>query len=587
MRSTRTLSRRALVPRQVPVLAGTVLLVFSASTLSGQQPPQAGAPASDISNIPKTVSDTVDRINTRNGPNDAEVGKKPAETDESCLLPPLTLITSPTVAAGQLRIKPRARREYHQACVALKNNKLADAEQHLHKAVLHDPKYAAAWVTLGQVLVARQHNDEARTACKQGSTGDPTYAPAYLCLADIAARAHAWDEVLKLSARTLELDPSHNAVAYEYDAAASLHLHDLAAAEKSALRAVEIDKDHREPRVHFVLAQIYEAKGDPANEALQLREYLKYAGNPDDVAAIQQLISRLEEKLGQPKTVAAPPASSPARIAESSQRSWAPADIDEAIPRVGTDTVCPLPQILKETSKHTQDFIENLQRISASERIEQIDISKNGKSRGGTTQVVNYVAQIEKNSLGYPAVTEYRYASTGMRQPSLVDTGTVAFALVFHPSHLENFDFLCEGLTDLQASPVWQVHFQERPDESKSFHAMRVGGSVYLPRLKGRAWIATDTYQVLRIETDLVSPIPQIDLQVEHLVIAYAPVDFQKRHVRLWLPESASLYIGYRGHRYERKHNFSDFQLFWVDTGQTTKDPNPNKDAQVQFLKIG
>jgi tetratricopeptide (TPR) repeat protein len=587
MRFTTALRRRLRVPCQVSALAGIVWLTFFVSTLSAQQPPQAGAPASDISNIPKNVSDTVDRINVRNGPNDAEVGKKPAETDESCLLPPLSLITRPAIAEGQLRIKPKARRDYHQACVALKNKNVADAEQHLRKAIQHDPKYAAAWVTLGQVLVARQRNEEARRACQQGSTADTTYAPAYLCLADIAARAHAWAEVLKLSARVLELDPVHNAVAYEYHAAASLDLHDLTTAEKSALRAVEIDKDHREPRVHFVLAQIYEAKGDPANEALQLREYLKYAGNPDDVAAIQQFLSRLEEQLGQPKTVAAAPASSPRKIAESSQRSWAPADIDEAVPPVRTDTACPLPQVLKETSKHTQDLIENLQRISASERIDQIDIGKNGKSRNAGTQVVNYVAQIEENSLGYPTMTEYRYASSGMRQPSLVDTGTVAFALIFHPSHLENFDFRCEGLTDLQASPVWQVHFQERPDESKSFHAMRVGGSVYLPRLKGRAWIATDTFQVLRIETDLVSPIPQIDLQVEHLVIAYAPVDFQKRHVRLWLPESASLYIGYRGHRYERKHNFSDFQLFWVDAGQTIKDSNPNKDAQLQFLKIG
>jgi hypothetical protein len=45
--------------------------------------------------------------------------------------------------------------------------------------------------------------------------------------------------------------------------------------EKSALRALEIDKNNSEPRVHFVLAQIYEAKGDRADEAAQLREYLK------------------------------------------------------------------------------------------------------------------------------------------------------------------------------------------------------------------------------------------------------------------------------------------------------------------------
>jgi tetratricopeptide (TPR) repeat protein len=554
--------------------------------MSAQQPAQAGAPLSDVSNIPKSVSDTLDRINSRNDPK-GEVGKKPAETNQTCLLPPLSLIPNPTIAAGQLRIKPKARKEYLQGCTALKKRNLDDAAQHLRKAVQYDPKYVAAWVTLGQTLVLQHRNDEARVACQQGSVAESSYAPAYLCLADIAARARAWEEVLKLSTRAIELDSANDAIAYEYHAASNLNLHDLTAAEKSALRALEIDKAHHEPRLHFVLAQIYEAKGDAPNEVRQLQEYVRYAGNAADVAAIQQFLAKLEDRLGQPRTAAVSPESSPAKIAESSRRNWAPADIDEAIPPARSDVPCALPLILKETSRHTQDFIDNLQRISASERVEQIDIGKDGKSHNSGTQLMNYVAQIEENSLGYPAVTEYRRASTGARQPSLADTGTVAFALIFHPSHLENFDFRCEGLTDLQGSPVWQLRFQERGEESKSFHAMRVGRTVYLPKLKGRAWISTDTYQVVRIETDLVSPIPDIGLQVEHLTIDYAPVDFQARHVRLWLPESASLFIGYRGHRYQLKHDVSDFQLFWVDAGETIKDPTPNKDAKLQFVKIG
>ena len=56
---------------------------------------------------------------------------------------------------------------------------------------------------------------------------------------------------------------------------------------------------------------------------------------------------------------------------------------------------------------------------------------------------------------------------------------------------------------------------------------MRINGNVYFPRLKGRAWIAGDNYQVLGLQTDLINPIPEIDLQVEHLDTAYAPVDFR------------------------------------------------------------
>lgn len=266
----------------------------------------------------------------------------------------------------------------------------------------------------------------------------------------------------------------------------------------------------------------------------------------------------------------------------SAQRGWGPLDIDEAVPPVRTDAPCPLPQILEETGKRAQEFAENLQRFSASDRIEHLELGKNGETRKSTSQVMNYVALIEQNS-GYPIIEEHREGSTAIQDAPLTDTGTAAFALIFHPAYAGNFNFRCEGLAEMRGSPAWQMHFEEGSDPTKSFHAIRIGpSSTYLLRFKGRAWIAADDYEVLRIETDLVSPIPQIDLRVEHLAITYAPVEFQKRHVRLWLPESASLYVGYRGHRYERVHNFSQFQLFWVEADQTVKDPIAGKGTQPE-----
>jgi len=544
------------------------------------QQPQPGAPASDVSNIPKPITDTFDRVNIHGPANNSPTRGNTNEKDDACLLSPLNLMESPTIAVEQLRVAAKARKEYQQACSAIRSKKIAVAERHLHKAVQHDANYSLAWVTLGQVLATQQKMDEARNACLQGTVATPSFVPAYLCLADIAAHAHAWNEVLKFTGHILEREPSRNFLAYEYDAAANLNLGNLDAAEKGGLRAAGLDKSHHEPRLQFVLAQIYEAKGDVRNEAAHLREFLKYAENPDDMALAQRYLSKLDGKIA--AAGSAPETGSPTTV--RSVRQWGPPDIDDAVPPVRTDTPCPLLRVLQETSKHSQDFLENLQRFSANERIDHIDIGKDGKRHRSATQVVNYVAQIEENSSGYPTVKEYRYRSSGIQQPPpLVDTSTAAFALIFHPSHIGNFDFRCEGLTELQTSPAWQIRFEER-DETKAFHAMRYGRSVYLPRFKGRAWITTDTYQVLRIETDLVSPVPQIGLRLEHLAITYAPVEFQKRHLQLWLPESSSLFIEYRGRRYERRHDFSDFQLFSVDTEQTVKEP-PGDDPQMKLLE--
>jgi len=56
---------------------------------------------------------------------------------------------------------------------------------------------------------------------------------------------HAWDEVWKLTGRVIELEPSRNFLAYEYDAAANLNLRNLDAAEKSGLRAAALDRSHK------------------------------------------------------------------------------------------------------------------------------------------------------------------------------------------------------------------------------------------------------------------------------------------------------------------------------------------------------
>ena len=300
----RTLLVRPLPARTSPVrtritraVVGTVIFGwFTASAFLAQSGgghggpppnPPAPLPRPDPSNFDK------DRLLL-----ESETGKSQAKNGEdgACFLPPLSAVHSHTVPVASLQLSGKARREYETACGALKDKKYDAAEAHLHKAVQQEPKYVTAWVTLGQILAARQHNDEARAACSQAITADANFVPSYLCLADIAARDQKWEEMLKFSSRAIDLDPTDDAVAYDYHAGANLNLHKLPEAERSALRAVEIDKTHSDPRVHFLLAQIYEAKGDAASEAAHLREYLKFATDPKDAEMVRQYLSELEKR---------------------------------------------------------------------------------------------------------------------------------------------------------------------------------------------------------------------------------------------------------------------------------------------------
>jgi tetratricopeptide (TPR) repeat protein len=200
---------------------------------------------------------------------------RPQTGEKTCSIQPFPGMPS-TVSVTSLQIPSKAQKEYEDACVALKNKKLPEAEQHLRRATEIYPQYVAGWVMLGQTLETRQQASEARDACSRAATADPNYLPAYLCLAEIAGRKQEWTEVLNLTSRALEMDAVNDAYAYFFSAIAYFNLNQLSEAETSALKAESIE-EHHEPLLQLLLAQIYQAKNDSADAASHLREYQKLA----------------------------------------------------------------------------------------------------------------------------------------------------------------------------------------------------------------------------------------------------------------------------------------------------------------------
>jgi len=234
--------------------------------------------ASTGSDQPKVIADS----KSHPIPNDPKA--------ENCFLPPLNGLAMLTTGVAELQVPAKPQHEFDEGCAALRGKKIVDAEIHLRKAVKQDARFSAAWVLLGQVLALEQKMDDAHDACSKPAS--ISYLPAYLCLADLSARAKNWDDVLRLSSLALEIDPA-TAPAYVYNAAANFNLHNLPVAEKSALRAIDIDTGNKDPHVHFLLAQIYEAMGDRTNQAAQLREYMKYVTDPNDAEMVRKVLASL------------------------------------------------------------------------------------------------------------------------------------------------------------------------------------------------------------------------------------------------------------------------------------------------------
>jgi hypothetical protein len=147
--------------------------------------------------------------------------------------------------------------------------------------------------------------------------------------------------------------------------------------------------------------------------------------------------------------------------------------------------------------------------------------------------------------------------------------------LIFHPYNVVNFEMRCEGLARWNGALAWQVHFRQRSDKPNTIRAYRIGtnGPAYPVAVKGRAWIAADSYQILRMETNLIAPVREIRLVADRTVIEYGPIHFREGKVDMWLPQSADVYYDWRGRRSHRRHSFSNYLLFSVEENQRISVP--------------
>lgn len=254
--------------------------------------------------------------------------------------------------------------------------------------------------------------------------------------------------------------------------------------------------------------------------------------------------------------------------------SWYPTDVDAGVPEVDKQTACPLDDVLSGAGKRIQELVANVDKFTATEVVEHQGVDPSGQLRSPEIKKFNYLVSIEQLQDGYLNVEEYRDGGSSPDQfPEHVATvGTPTLILIFHPNSVKNFTMTCEGLGQWQGRPAWQVRFEEHADRHPAMSALVFSGRSFALRLRGRAWILADSYQVARLECDLLKEIPEVRLRLQHEDIEYRPVSFRNGQAEFWLPSSTKFYMDFRGHRFYRLHHFTDFQLFSVGVDQKMKD---------------
>jgi len=186
-----------------------------------------------------------------------------------------------------------AKKELEKGRQEEKKGKWDKAEQSFEKAVQIYPKYAAAWSELGQAQM--HHNDaaSAKRSFEQSVAADPKYVNPYDGLARLAFDANQWPEVVETTSKLLALNPVNFPEAYFFNGVANLHLKNLDAAERSARQGLRVDDGHQILKLDYLLGMILLQKGDYPGATEHMRQYLRFAKQPSDVAEANKELAEI------------------------------------------------------------------------------------------------------------------------------------------------------------------------------------------------------------------------------------------------------------------------------------------------------
>jgi len=509
------------------------------------------------------------------------------------------------VSATTASAPPNAMKAFEKAREGWLENKPDRAEHELQKAVEIYPQFAEAWYQLGKIQ-ASSKSAAAFSSFSKAVSVDPKFALPYEQMAPLSAQAGKWTELSNEINRALELNPRGTLDLWYYKALANYHLKNLAVAETSAAKSLSMDPLHVQPDTEQLLAVILVAKPDLPGALQHLRNCLTYfpAGTnyelvKGQIAQIEKIIAASgnesavavdsdRQKPDETLTALAALPSSEHRTPDPEGRSnisatsargarWLPSDVDDVAAPVEPGSACNLDEVLPKVGQRIQEFVDNVEQFTSTQSISQETLSKSGGVTGKGHWTYDYIVSIKESRPGILSVKEYLNSDPRAADSpgGVISKGLPALLLIFHPYDASSFSMKCEGMVTLNGHRLWQIYFRQRSDRPNTTLSYSFGPNhpSYLVALKGRAWFTADSYQIVRLQTDLIEPVPEIRLTADHTVVDYGPVHFSRKNVEMWVPSMAEHYIDLRGVRVHQQMNFGNYLLFAVDEKQRISAP--------------
>jgi TolA-binding protein len=495
--------------------------------------------------------------------------------------------------AGGMVMTPDLQRELDKGLQMMREKKYEEAKKHLEKARKLAPTNPDVLYLLGMVAYLTKDVPTARKQFETVLESYPAHGRSLVMLGQIELDVRENQEAAATLQKAIEAVPidwqAHYLLALAY-----ARTKEFEKARIEADRTVALKKE-KKPAVELLKAKLLlmQQRNDEAQATLEAL-VKEFPGDPSSAEAQQYLAKLAEWRSSQAAKMESVAASIPQAVASEREiamrtaappeRSWAPADVDAGVPPTAPNVACSTEEVVLQTQRKISKQLSDLEKFGAVEHIEHQAIDGNGVAEAPVSQDFNYLIFVHHSAELPYYFDEMRNGAESLYQfPSALATrGLVSLGfMVLHPVFYRDFIFTCEGLGTWNGRPAWQIHFVQRNDVPSRIRSWSYKKVTYPVPLKGRIWIAANSYNLLHLDTALREPVGGLRLEREQLSVDYGPVKFRSGEINLWLPWYAEMYFDLQGKRYHHRHTLTNYVLFNVDSENKVSAPAGAKTLPV------
>ena len=235
--------------------------------------------------------------------------------------------------------------------------------------------------------------------------------------------------------------------------------------------------------------------------------------------------------------------------------------------------------ILDGVGTNILELTKNFPNTSSIEQVQQEKIDRKGKVGGTINQKFLYLCLLSTKPLE-PGFIESRAGmagnegmAKGFAEGFMLTNGFTSAALIFHPKYRAESNFRYLGQQKVNGRNTLVVAFAQIPASSHLTGTFQYGDKSSTTFTQGLAWMDSSTYQITRLYTELLTPIPELRVEKESTNIDFNQVHFKQGKEAWWLPESVTVTLDWNGKILRNRHEYSDFKLFNVDASEKIGNP--------------